>query len=138
MCVCVCVCVCVSVSVHETRLGREEGQRKRLRMIGVLFIVSTAEGSTEQEGECPEVSAPNGGKSQPQEKSSDESSKVEVQKVEESDIELEEPMELESGRGLPTGGYWSHYQLLCQQLPGREKQIEFLLTLLGKVSHLTS
>lgn len=55
-----------------------------------------------------------------------------------SDSEIELPEELleeeESGRVLPTDGYWVHYKSLCEELPGREKQVELLLTLLGKVS----
>ena len=31
-------------------------------------------------------------------------------------------------------GQWSHYPALCAALPGRERQIELLLTLLGEVS----
>ena len=67
------------------------------------------------------------------------SPEVKVQKLEEGDgveseIDLgEDPMEVESGRGLPTKGYWSHYQSLCNALPGRERQIEELLTLFGEV-----
>ena len=73
---------------------------------------------------------------------------VKVQKVDEEeerapgeagdgvDGELEmsvDPMEAESGHGLPTNGYWAHYQSLCHALPGRERQIKELLTLFGKV-----
>lgn len=81
------------------------------------------------------------GKSRQKEQPRTKSLEVEVQEDEqqnESEIELsEEQMEIDSGRGLPTEGYWSHYQSLCQQLPGREKQIEFLLTLLGEVSPIS-
>ena len=69
------------------------------------------------------------------------SPEVKVQRVEEKgedgeeELELanEDAMEVESGCGLPTEGYWAHYQSLCLALPGREKQIEQLLTLFGKV-----
>ncbi len=74
------------------------------------------------------------------------SPEVKVQKMEgegegaagesvEGEFELtnEDPMEVESGCGLPTDGYWVHYQSLCLALPGRERQIEQLLTLFGKV-----
>lgn len=55
----------------------------------------------------------------------------------EAELELnEDPMEVDSGRGLPTDGYWAHHQSLCLTLPGRERQIEELLTLFGKVSQL--
>lgn len=73
------------------------------------------------------------------------SPEVKVQKlaedvhVKDNDDELElteEPTEVETGRGLPTEGYWSHYQSLCHALPGRETQIEQLLTLFGEVIKL--
>jgi hypothetical protein len=53
----------------------------------------------------------------------------------EGELELanEDLMEVESGCGLPMDGYWVHYQSLCLALPGRERQIEQLLTLFGKV-----
>ena len=67
-----------------------------------------------------------------------ESPEVKVQKMDEDGedkVELsEDPMEMEGGCGLPTDGYWSHYQSLCRELPGREKQLELLLTLFGEVS----
>lgn len=63
--------------------------------------------------------------------------KVDEEQTPDSEVELTEGAEdSASGRGLPTDGYWCQYRLLCEQLPGREKQIEFLLTVLGKVSHL--
>ena len=70
------------------------------------------------------------------------SPEVKVQRVEEEEeedgegeLELasEDVMEVESGCGLPTEGYWAHYQSLCLALPGRERQIEQILTLFGKV-----
>ena len=70
------------------------------------------------------------------------SPEVKVQRVEgeggegvERELELanEDAMEVESGCGLPTEGYWAHYQSLCLALPGRERQIEQILTLFGKV-----
>ena len=69
------------------------------------------------------------------------SPEVKVQRVEEEEeedegeLELanEDVMEVESGCGLPTEGYWTHYQSLCLALPGRERQIEQILTLFGKV-----
>lgn len=70
------------------------------------------------------------------------SPEVKVQRVEgeggegvEGELELanEDTMEVESGCGLPMDGYWAHYQSLCLALPGRERQIEQILTLFGKV-----
>ena len=71
------------------------------------------------------------------------SPEVKVQRVEEEEeeedgegeLELanEDAMEVESGCGLLTEGYWAHYQSLCLALPGRERQIEQILTLFGKV-----
>ena len=88
--------------------------------------------------ECPVSNAPGNSKSRKKEQSRTKSPVIEAQEDEqqsEREAELsEEQMEVDSGGALPTEGYWSHYQSLCQQLPGREKQIEFLLTLLGEVS----
>ena len=100
----------------------------------------------EKEGECQE-SRVKGRKRQCRDRSSSISPtapEVKVQKVEEEcgeagdgvegELELsEDPMEAESGHGLPTEGYWAHYQSLCHTLPGRERQIEELLTLFGMV-----
>ena len=62
------------------------------------------------------------------------SPEVKVQRVEgELELANEDTMEVESGCGLPMDGYWAHYQSLCLALPGRERQIEQILTLFGKV-----
>ena len=97
------------------------------------------------EEECQENKV-KGRKRQRRSRSSSSSPEVKVQKIEgeagdggegvEGDLEQlnEEPMEIESGRGLPTEGYWAHYQSLCLTLPGRERQIKELLMLFGNVS----
>lgn len=46
----------------------------------------------------------------------------------------EEIPEREDTRVLSSEGQWSHYPTLFASLPGREKQIQLLLTLFGEVS----
>ena len=103
----------------------------------------------EEEGEC-QVNRVKGRKRQRKHRSpsiSPATPELKVQKVEEEGVagdggegvegeheELnEDPIEVERECVLPTDGYWAHYQSLCLALPGRERQIEQLLTLFGKV-----
>ena len=46
--------------------------------------------------------------------------------------------EEEGVRVLSGEGRWKHYPTLCATLPGRERQIQLLLTLLGEVSNCPS
>ena len=112
-------------------MGRKrERERERER----FFFVLLAKESEELEDECV---ATKSRKREQREESTPTVVEVKGQKTEEkveSEIELcEDQTEVESGRGLPTDGYWSHFKSLCSELPGREKQVEWLITLLGKV-----
>lgn len=48
-------------------------------------------------------------------------------------VDIPEELPCMSGCGLPSHGNWLHYTWLCDHLPGRELQLQVLLTLLGEV-----
>ena len=50
-----------------------------------------------------------------------------------ADQEPEEEGVEGEGEGLSVHGRWRHYNSLCSRLPGRERQIQLLLSLLGEV-----
>ena len=121
------------------RIKLKSLERKEDRCASIRTQESEEEGDYENEEKVMEHDISN--EEQCSSKTKKKRAKTEVEKVVDrgSEPEGQEAEEEEDGTDTDVGegsgnGRWTHYTSLCSRLPGRERQIQLLLSLLGEVS----
>lgn len=120
------------------RIKLKSQERKEDRCASIRTQESEGEGDYENEEKVMEHDISNEEQCSSKTK---KRAKSEVEKVVDRGSEPEGQEVEEEGDGMGVGvgegsghGRWTHYTSLCSRLPGRERQIQLLLSLLGEVS----